>query len=110
MDITEKLKARIERDERRHANMRHVYAYRRVSDGEITDNLLALPYNELGANKAYLEHTYSLLDEKKRSVFALYEIVRLGVWYKERMKFDMLKCPEVVLNLKELFEKLQEKK
>ena len=96
--ISDLLKARFEKDEKRKKSMRLVYGYRAVETNEISDNLIILPYNQLPVNVDYLKHCISLLPKEKHGAVASFEIVRLGVWYKDRNKFDFLKAPEFCFN------------
>lgn len=94
--LSEALRRRFEREERRHLNMRRVFGYRR-SDGSLDDNLIVHAYSDISACKVYFEHIFSLLELKRG--FSDVEFVYLGVWYKDKRKFDFVDNPETLFRL-----------
>lgn len=94
--LSDALRRRFEREERRHANMRRVFGYRR-SDGSLCDNLIIHTYADLSVCKSYFEHVFSLCELRWDS--ADVDFVYLGVWYKDKRKFDFVDVPELVFRL-----------
>lgn len=103
--ILDVLKARFEREEKRKANMRLVYGYRTSDTMEMSDNLIVLPYNQFDVNKRWLEHCISEMSKQLVERMSGYEVVRLGVWYKDRNKFDFLRVPEFQFRICDVLEK-----
>ena len=105
--LSDALRRRFERDERRYANMRRVFGYRRP-DGTLDDNLLVHPYNDISVCKAYFEHLFSLCELKRG--FVDVDFVYLGVWYKDKRKFDFVDMPETLFRLGDVMKVQEEKK
>lgn len=105
--LSDALRRRFERDERRHANMRRVFGYRRP-DGSLDDNLLVHAYNDISACKAYFEHIFSLCELKRD--FVDVDFVYLGVWYKDKRKFDFVDVPETLFRLGDVMKVYKEEK
>ena len=87
---------RVRRDERRARSRRMVYGYRHKETGEICDNLLVLPYVDLMTGRRCVEHLVLATSGDERKAMHGYEVVRLGVYYKDRLRIDFLRRPEVV--------------
>lgn len=108
--IADALKARFEKEEKRKANMRLVYGYRTSDTMEMSDNIIALPCNQFDVNKRWIEHCISqmpkLLVERMRG----YEVVRLGVWHKDRNKFDFLRVPEFQFRICDILKNMEKSK
>lgn len=108
--IVERLKARFEKEEQRKANMRLVYGYRISDTMEMADNMVVLPYNEFDVNKRWLEHCVSEMSSELVERMKGYEVVRLGVWYKDRNKFDFLRVPDFQFRICDVLERKEKRK
>lgn len=105
--LSDALRRRFEREERRHANMRRVFGYR-LPDGSLDDNLIVHAYNDISACRAYFEHVFSLFDYNPR--LSGVDFVYLGVWYKDKRKFDFIDMPEKIFSIDEVINSQKEVK
>lgn len=108
---SEVLQRRFEREERRNANRRMVYAYRNGKTMDLYDNLLMLPYADLRVCKQYLEMLVARTFERKETreqvmAFEDLELVRIGVWCKMPIKMSVLSAPEHVFYVKDVVKAL----
>lgn len=95
-DLSEKLRRRLEREEKQHEQWRRIYGYRRPN-GDLADNVLVQPYMDLAANLAYLKGVFSPV--QMDAFMCDYEVVYLGVWRKDKRRMDLLDAPVVQFRL-----------
>lgn len=100
--LSDALRRRFEREEKRQANMRRVFGYR-YKDGSLSDNLLVYAYLDIGVCKTYFSKLF-MMGELKPELLD-YDFVYLGVWYKDKRKFDFLDVPEVLFSFNDFISK-----
>lgn len=100
--LSDALRRRFEREAKKQANMRRICGYR-FSDGSLSDNLIVFDYVDIGALKSYFASVFASTDIKPemRDI----DFVYLGVWYKDKRKFDFLDVPEVLFALGDFVER-----
>ena len=100
--LSDALRRRFEREAKRQANMRRVCGYR-LSDGSLSDNLIVFDYVDIGLMRDYFARVFSSVDIKPemRDIAFVY----LGVWYKDKRKFDFLDDPDVIFTLGDFVER-----
>lgn len=103
--MSDTLRRRLERDERRNANRRRVYCYR-FGGKDISDNMILVPYADPSACAAFVRSNVMValasLDDGALDSFNDCDVVEIGVFDKRSLRLISHDSPVPVFSIKDV--------
>lgn len=103
--MSDTLRRRLERDERRNANRRRVYCYR-FGGKDLSDNMILVPFADSAACASFIRANVLMalaaLDDERLGEMADCEVVEIGVFDKRTLRLASNATPLAVFTFKDI--------